>query len=187
MGQLKQLLAYRGTTLLRHSIDQAIGAGFQPIVVVIGSNAQLLRASLASAPVTIVHNEQWQNGIGTSIKAGMQALLESDEVPEAVAILVADQPLVQAKHLMGMRELLAIAGSPIVAAQYSETMGVPALFKGECFQALLSLPPETGARTLLRGSGADITPFPLPEAAVDIDSPQDFERFISGVESHHQT
>lgn len=187
MGQLKQLLAYRGRTLLRHSIGQAIGAGFQPIVVVLGSNAQLLRKSIACEAVKIVHNEQWETGMGSSIRAGMRVLLESDEVPEAVAILVADQPLVRAEHLAAMRELLSGAGNPIVAAQYGDTIGVPALFKEELFSALSSLPPEAGARKLLRSSDADVTPFALPEAAVDIDTPEDFERFISGVGSGHQT
>jgi molybdenum cofactor cytidylyltransferase len=188
MGQLKQLLAYRGRTLLRHSIGKAIGAGFRPIVVVVGSNAQMLRRSIAGkAAVKIVHNEQWETGMGSSIRAGMRALLDSDEVPEAAAILVADQPLVQAKHLAAMRRLLSSAGSSIVAAQYSDTIGVPALFKQELFGALLSLPPEVGARRLLRTSDADVTPFPLPEAAVDIDTPEDFERLISAVGSRHRT
>jgi molybdenum cofactor cytidylyltransferase len=117
----------------------------------------------------------------------MRALLERDEVPEAAAILVADQPLVQAKHLAAMRRLLSSADSSIVAAQYSDTIGVPALFKQELFGALLSLPLEAGARKLLRTSDADVTPFPLPEAAVDIDTPEDFERLISAVGSRHRT
>jgi molybdenum cofactor cytidylyltransferase len=187
MGQLKQLLAYRGRTLLRHSIEQAIAAGFRPIVVVVGSNAQMLRRSIAGKAVKIVHNEQWETGMGSSIRAGMRALLERDEVPEAAAILVADQPLVQAKHLAAMRRLLSSADSSIVAAQYSDTIGVPALFKQELFGALLSLPLEAGARKLLRTSDADVTPFPLPEAAVDIDTPEDFERLISAVGSRHRT
>jgi molybdenum cofactor cytidylyltransferase len=188
MGQLKQLLAYRGRTLLRHSIEQAIAAGFRPIVVVVGSNAQMLRRSIAGkAAVKIVHNEQWDTGMGSSIRAGMRALLGSDEVPEAAAILVADQPLVQAKHLAAMRRLLSSADSSIVAAQYSDTIGVPALFKQELFGALLSLPLEAGARKLLRTSDADVTPFPLPEAAVDIDTPEDFERLISAVGSRDRT
>jgi molybdenum cofactor cytidylyltransferase len=187
MGQLKQLLAYRGRTLLRHSIEQAVAAGFRPIVVVVGSNAQMLRRSIAGKAVKIVHNEQWETGMGSSIRAGMRALLERDEVPEAAAILVADQPLVQAKHLAAMRRLLSSAGSSIVAAQYSDTIGVPALFKQELFGALLSLPPEVGARRLLRTSDADVTPFPLPEAAVDIDTPEDFERLISAVGSRDRT
>jgi molybdenum cofactor cytidylyltransferase len=186
MGQLKQLLAYRGSTLLRHSIEQAIGADFQPIVVVVGSNVQALSESIADEPVKTVHNERWETGMGSSIIAGMRALLDSDQGPEAVAILVADQPLVEAKHLTAMCELLS-TGTSMVAAQYRGTIGVPAFFKRELFDALLSLTPEAGARKLLRCSDASVTQFPLPEAAVDIDTPEDFERFISAAEFRPRT
>jgi CTP:molybdopterin cytidylyltransferase MocA len=116
----------------------------------------------------------------------MQVLLNNAEVPSAIAILVADQPLIEAKHLAAMRQLLFAAGGSIVAAQYSDTLGVPALFKPELFHALSSLAPEAGARTLLRNSDAKVIRFPLPQAAVDIDTPEDFERFTSAVEFRHQ-
>lgn len=182
---MKQLLKARGSTLLQHSIEQAIGAGFQPIVVVLGANSQVLKQSIAGEPVKIVQNDRWDTGMGSSIIAGIQVLLESDEGLAAAAILVADQPMVEAKHLTAMHEQLWAVQTSIVSAQYSETLGVPALFKRELFHALLSLPPEAGARRLLRGSDADVTPFPLPEAAVDIDTREDFERFTS--ESHRRT
>jgi molybdenum cofactor cytidylyltransferase len=187
MGQLKQLLGYRGGTLIQHAIDQAVGAGFEPVVVVVGSNSEMLRESIAGRTVEIAQNEAWETGMGSSVRAGMQALLENGEVPSAVAILVADQPLVEAKHLAAMRQLLFAADTSIVAAQYGGNVGVPALFKPELFHALSSLPPEAGARSLLRNSDADVTAFPLPEAAVDLDTPEDFKRFTSEVEFHHQT
>lgn len=187
MGQLKQLLAYRGRTLLQHSIDQAIAAGFGPIVVVLGSSSQMLRESIAGRTVQIVENEAWETGMGSSITAGMQVLLQNGGVPSAVAILVADQPLIEAKHLVTMRELLFGSETSVVAAQYSDTLGVPALFKQHWFYALSSLSPEAGARSLLRNADADVSPFPLPEAAIDIDTPEDFERFTSAVEFRHRT
>jgi len=186
MGQPKQLLTYRGRTLLQRAIDQAIGAAFEPIIVILGSGSSMLRDSIADEPVEIVQNERWETGVGSSIIAGMQALLKRAEFPSTVAILVIDQPLVEAKHLTAMRQLLSVVETSIVAAQYSETIGVPALFKREVFDALISLPPEAGARRLLRGSDAKVTPFPLPEAAVDIDTREDFEAFTSAVDFHQR-
>jgi molybdenum cofactor cytidylyltransferase len=187
MGQLKQLLAYRGRTLLQHSIDQAVGGGFAPVIVVVGASSPMLRESIAGRRVEIVQNEAWETGMGSSITAGMQVLLNNAEVPSAIAILVADQPLIEAKHLAAMRQLLFAADASIVAAQYSDTLGVPALFKPEFFHALSSLAPEAGARTLLRDSNATVIRFPLPQAAVDIDTPEDFEHFTSAVEFRHRT
>lgn len=181
MGKLKQLLLYRGRTLLQHSIDQAVGASFHPIIVVVGASSQMLRDSIAGQPAEIVQNDKWEGGMGSSIVAGMQALLSGGEVPSVVAILVSDQPLVEAKHLAAMRQLLSSTETSVVAAQYSGTIGVPALFRREMFDALVSLPPEAGARSLLRSSAAKVTPFPLPEAAVDVDTPEDFEELTSAV------
>ncbi len=189
MGRLKQLLVCRGKTLVQHSIDQAAAAGFDPVVVVVGSESHILRDSIAGQRIQIVQNERWQTGMGSSLAEGMRALFKSGKTPDAVAILVVDQPLIEPKHLAGMRELLARGEGAIVAARYSGTLGVPALFKREFFPALLSLPPEAGARTLLRSADSRVVEFPLPEAAVDIDTPEDFERFTSGAraESRRRT
>jgi molybdenum cofactor cytidylyltransferase len=103
----------------------------------------------------------------------MEQLQEANSHSGAVAILVADQPFVTADHLQHMRTLLYTESAPIVAAEYNGTLGVPALFRRELFATLASLPPDAGARHVLRDSGFDVTPFPLPDAAMDIDTPDD--------------
>ncbi len=182
MGQLKQLLPYRGTTLLQHAVDQALAAECEPVIIVVGSESRRVREALAGETVEIVENVRWESGMGSSITAAMQALVHRRELPSAIAILVADQPLVEAKHLAAMQERLSDPGISIVAAQYSGTLGVPALFKAEWFDTLASLDPDAGARSVIRSAGAKVAPFPLPEASMDIDTPEDFKNFTSAVE-----
>ena len=179
IGTLKQLLPYRAKTLLEHSIDEAVAAGFAPILVVVGAGAQDIRDLIGGRSVEIVENASWEAGMGSSIAAGMRALLKRDELPSAVAMLAADQPLVQARHLSAMRDLMVTSGAESVAAEYKDIVGVPALFRAELFSALASLPPGVGARNLLRRAGIKVVRFPLPEAAVDIDTREDFERLTS--------
>lgn len=174
MGKLKQLLPYGKRTFVAHAVQQAIDAGFAPVVVVVGAEALAVRAAVAAQPVEIAQNERWQLGMGSSIAVGMQRLQEESAHSAAVAILLADQPLVTADHLGQMRRLLYVERPPIVAAEYNGTLGVPALFRRELFVTLAGLPPEAGARHLLRESGFPVTAFPLPEAAMDIDTPEDF-------------
>ncbi len=174
MGKLKQLLPYAGHTLVEHAVEQAIEAGFSPVIVVVGAEAGAVRASIAARRVEIVHNGAWHLGMGSSVTAGIRHLQQMGSDSAAVAILLADQPLVSANHLAEMRGLLHTSHAPAVAAQYNGTLGVPALFKRDLFTVLLSLPPAAGARHLLRDSGIQVAPFPLPEAAMDIDTPQDF-------------
>ncbi len=187
MGQLKQLLPYKGRALVNHAIQQALEAGFNPVIVVVGAEADTVRKTIASQPIEIVQNDQWPSGMGSSIVAGVRRLQEMGADSAAVAMLVADQPLVTSGHLAAMRRLLHTGGSPIVAAQYNGIAGVPALFKRELFGALASLAPRTGARELLRNSGVEMTEFALPEAAIDLDTPQDFEALTSAAETRHQT
>ena len=168
MGRLKQLLEYHGTTFLQHAIDQASIAALSPIVVVLGSEAAAVNAYLGSAQVITVFNDAWQSGMGSSIAAGIRRLQSFDV--EAAAILVADQPLVTADHLRAMAAL--IPSSKMIAAEYNGTLGVPAFFRREMFPALESLPPEAGARHLLRDS-AEVRAYPLPQAAIDVDTPGD--------------
>jgi molybdenum cofactor cytidylyltransferase len=167
MGRLKQLLPYRGKTLVEHAVEQALAAAFDPVIVVVGAEGDSVRVALAAQPVLVVENSLWHLGMGSSIAAGVGALPRA----QTVAILLADQPLVEARHLREMRALLDTSDAPAVAAQYKGTLGVPALFKLELFEALRSLDPAAGARLLLR---AWAVPFPLAEAAMDIDTPEDF-------------
>ena len=171
MGRLKQLLPYHGKTLVEHSVRNAMEAGFEPVIVVVGAEADSVTAAVAQQPVATVRNDAWPTGMGSSIAAGMRFLKDT---ADAVAILLADQPLVTSAHLIALANLLQTSGAPIAAAEYAGTLGVPALFKREIFRLLATLPPEAGARHLLRGSGSGIAACQLPEAATDIDTPEDF-------------
>ncbi len=177
MGTLKQLLVVGEKTLIEHAVAEALEAGFDPIIVVVGSDSDSVRSKLAVQPVAIVENRQWQSGMGSSIAVGVRHLkaLESDSA--AVAILLADQPLVTASHLGKMRDHFSHAGGAIVAARYNYTLGVPAIFKRSLFTALTALDPAAGARSLLRDPGQQVVAFDLPEAAVDIDTPEDLATF----------
>lgn len=179
MGKLKQLLPYRGRTFVEHVIGEATEAGFGPVIVVVGAEVEAMRGLLAARPVEIVQNDAWRLGMGSSITAGMRRLEEMRTDAAAVAILLADQPLVTVDHLVEMRRLVHTGTAAAVAAQYNGTLGVPAIFKRSVFAALHALTPESGARHLLRESGIEVAALPVPEAAVDIDTPEDFARLVA--------
>ena len=183
MGKLKQLLPYRGRTFVQHAIRQALEAQFDPVIVVVGAEAEAVRSAIAGERVHIVHNEQWRSGMGSSVSAGVKRIQEEGFESAAVAITLADQPLVIAEHLRAMRRQVHLSGAAIIAAQYNDTLGVPAIFARKIFGMLLHLPPEAGARHLLRQPGLQLKAFPLPEAAMDIDTPDDLEALLSGAAS----
>ena len=160
--------------MIEHVIAQAVDAWLSPVIVVVGAEAQAIRHVVAMLPVEIAPNENWKSGMGSSISTGIRHLQQIAPDVVAVAILLSDQPLVKAMHLIAMRELLRDSATNIVAAEYNRTLGVPAFFKHELFADLAALAPDIGARRILRGPGAHVSPYPLPEAAIDIDTPEDF-------------
>lgn len=174
MGKPKQLLPFGQGTLLTHAVDTALEAGFAPLLVVVGAQADAVQASIASKPVEIVQNQHWNSGMGSSIVAGVNHLQEMGADSAAVAVLLGDQPLITAAHFAEMRTLLVNGNASVVVAEYNGTLGVPAIFKRHLFSHLASLNPEAGAKTLLLDSGLKVAPYKLPEAAVDIDTPEDF-------------
>jgi molybdenum cofactor cytidylyltransferase len=176
MGVLKQLLPYRGRTFVQHAIAQALEAQFDPVIVVVGAEAEAVRAVIAKERIHIVHNEDWRSGMGSSLSAGVKRIGQEGFESAAIAVTLADQPLVTAEHLRAMRRRMHVSAAAVVAAQYNDTLGVPAVFARKMFGALLNLPPEAGARHLVRQPGLQVQAFPLPEAAMDIDTPEDLQR-----------
>jgi len=175
MGRLKQLLPYRGRTLIQHAVDQALLACFDPVVVVVGAESASVRSMVASLKTVIVENPFWKSGMGSSVSAGVRWLQKDGTEAAAVAILLGDQPLVTSGHLKEMRSRIHLSSADVIAAEYDGTLGVPALFKRNLFSALSALPPSTGARNLLHEPGLNVEPFPLPAAAWDVDTPTDYE------------
>lgn len=173
MGSLKQLLAYQGRTFVQRAVSLAIEARFHPVILVVGAEASSVQAAVASQRVLIVQNTHWEEGMGSSVAAGVRQLQQEQTDVAAVAILLADQPLIEAGHLDRMRTEFHQSGAAIVAAEYSNTLGVPALFQRALFDALAHLPPAAGARRLFADPTLKVHRFPLPEASMDIDTPED--------------
>lgn len=95
MGQPKQLLTFGGRTLLRRTAEVALGAGGDPVFVVLGAGAEQVASELDGLNVTAVVNGEWAAGPGTSVRAGIAALERLPGV-EAAVFLLCDQPLVGA-------------------------------------------------------------------------------------------
>jgi molybdenum cofactor cytidylyltransferase len=175
MGRAKQLLPYRDTTLLRHAVGVALESRSGRVVVVIGSQAQKMRVELGDLPVDIVENLQWETGMGSSIKAGMAALL-GVERPDALVIMLCDQPGVTAALLDQMIEIHEQQGPKVVASEYGEVAGVPALFDVSLFDELLHLDDWAGARVLIQRHAQLMSTIPFSQGTVDVDTPEEYER-----------
>jgi len=174
LGRAKQLLSYGGGTLLGHACRTALDSQCSATFVVIGSGAPLLREALASFAVEIVEHQEWERGMGGSIKAGVQAVWDRTALSAAL-IMACDQPLLTCEHLNALIARYRDSGQPIVASAYSGTIGIPALFERTIFPELLAIEDGTGAKGVLRRDMARVCAVDFPGGAVDVDTAADVE------------
>lgn len=174
LGQPKQLVEYQGESLLKRAQRIAQEAGAFPIIVVTGANHdQVLKHCNANETLN-AYNSEWESGMASSIRAGLEALDRSPagSTTQAVLLLTCDQPAVTPEHL---RALMHIARTGTLAAStYANRTGIPAAFPRSFFPQLLTLTGDEGARHLLQS--ADVARIPLLNGAFDIDTPADLER-----------
>ena len=165
-GSPKQLAQYQGQTLLQRCIDSATAIFPNKVSVVLGAHAQQIEPQLSGAQIII--NPQWKSGLGGSIAYGARHI---DPAAHGVLILLADQIHISPEQLQVMAK--AFEGDNIVAAHYCGARGVPAIFPRSYFQKLQELTEDSGAKTLLSNTAISVTEIALPEAALDIDRPED--------------
>ena len=173
MNRPKQLLKWRNRPLLEHTILTAGSILNERVIVVLGANAQLIQSVINLDAVTTCINPDWQDGLSSSIRVGIQALPAS---AAATLILLSDQPLITAAHLQNLLAGRQKAPARIIASLYHQSVGVPALFPAEFFTQLSSLRGDRGAKSLLMKFEKSLLTIPLPEAELDIDNEDDFDR-----------
>lgn len=173
LGSPKQLLAYNGRSLLRHSAEIALASRADLVCVVLGSEAERLATEVSGLPVVIVPNPRWAEGMGTSIQAGLNALPADID---CAILTLCDQPLVTAAILNRLLEAHEATGQPVVTSAYAETVGVPVLFARERFADLLALKPAQGCKGVILAQGPRALQIPCPEAEVDVDTAADYQR-----------
>ena len=176
MGRPKQLLPFAGTTLLRRAALTALATRFTPVVVVLGAAAEACRAEIGDLAVVPVEHGAWREGMGSSLRAGVEALEKIAPDTSAALVLLHDQPLIEAAALHKLAALWRLPQAPIAAAFYGGNPGVPAIFGREFFPELKIFAGTEGAKKTLLRHADRMALLDLPEAAEDIDSPADYRR-----------
>ncbi len=179
LGQPKQLIQFRGKTLVRRIVDAAREAGCSPKVVVIGSDKDKVARELEQTNAVIVENVNWKNGMGTSIRSAVQHLIDIAPNVEAIVLLVCDQPFVDSRAIEQLIALREKTKKAVVASSYAGTLGVPALFDRSCAQELLGLDDADGAKSIILSNHDRVAEFPFPQGKIDIDTLADYERLIA--------
>lgn len=162
LGRPKQLVVLGGETLLERAVRTARKAACQPVVVVLGAEADQIRERCNLSGAAVVVNEAPGEGMSSSIRVGVGALPPVD----GVVLMTCDQPAVTAEHL---RALMAVGD--VAASAYAGRCGVPAYFPAKAFAALMELWGDAGARGLLREAAT----VDLDGGELDVDTAADLD------------
>lgn len=168
MGRPKALLRDRdGTSFLDRGVRSLVDGGCDPVTVVLGAHADEARELLASQ-VRVVVAEDWDEGMGASLRAGLAALRDSAE--DAVVVTLVDLPDVGGDVV---RRVAAAGGGPeaLVRAAYDGRPGHPVLLgRSHWAGVAASAHGDQGAREYFR------THQPTPCECGDLASGRDVDR-----------
>jgi molybdenum cofactor cytidylyltransferase len=169
-GSPKQLVRVGGETLLQKAVGRATEVAGHAVTVVLGAHAAELTPLLRSSSATVLINRHWEEGLASSLRLGVAHLPGSTE---AVMVTLADQAAVTTFDLKRLATAWRRQPDWVVAASYDGHTGVPAIFPRHAFPVLQSLRGDVGARPVLSALADRCLRQPMPNAGIDIDTPED--------------
>lgn len=171
MGRNKLLLTLNGETIVRRAARHALAA-LDPVVVVLGHEAEVVRAELADLPCRATVNPDHAQGLHTSVRAGLAALPTD---LEAAVVLLADMPLVTPAMLTQLVEGYRRTDAPLVVSQYGDTFAPPHLYTRRLFGELAES--EASRKQVIGRHRTEAVVMSWPPAALsDLDLPADRAR-----------
>jgi molybdenum cofactor cytidylyltransferase len=174
LGRPKQLLAYRGGTLLGHVVDVARACEFDQLVVAVGGHAGAVRAAVDFRGATVVVNEAFGDGCSSSIARALAAV---DPRCDVLVLLLGDQPGVTASTVDAL--LVGRDGAPLAVCRYEDGRGHPLAFARSVFGALESLHGDKGVWKLLDRRADDVVEVPVAGPIPrDVDTAEDYEAVL---------
>jgi len=174
-GVPKQLLKYEGESLVRRAATTALNCSVGPVIICLGAEHEAVENELSGMPVTCLLNPDWRSGMSSSLKSALNYLMTAHADLDAVLFMLCDQPHISSEMLNNLIDAYGETNAPIIAAEYGDAVGVPALFDRRKFSELQDLTGDEGARSLIKKYAGKVHQVPMPEAAFDVDSMTDVE------------
>lgn len=171
MGKNKVLLPIGGESFLRRVVRTAGRAGLDPVVVVLGHEAELARADLGELPCEVVVNPRHARGMNTSLDAGVSAVPRD---ASAAVVLLADMPFVDEAMIRAVVERHAETGAPLACARYGSVAAPPTLYARALFPELHGGEGDGRGREVVHRHAAEVAWVDFEASALaDVDEAED--------------
>ena len=169
-GRTKQLEPFEGMSLAAGALRKAESVCGARSILVTGKDWQEVTATCAPLAGHFVINNDYEQGLASSIACGVRAVAES---ADAILLMLADLPLVTTEHLTSLVDAWAASPQSIIASEFEDTLGPPSVFPKADFDALMQLQGDRGARPIIDANKGRVQAIACEEAAFDIDRPED--------------
>ncbi len=177
MGRNKMLLELQGESLVRRAAQRALAAGLSPVVVVIGHEADRLRAELNGLPLELAVNPDYTGPTSGSLHRGLN-LLGADV--EAVVVMLGDMVRVTVETLAMLVAAARGTDAPLVVSRYGDVTAPPLLFRRALFGELLAWTGEGCGKAVVQAHRREAMYVERPEALLaDVDTPEDLAAAIA--------
>ena len=176
LGQPKQLIKFKNKSLLQNIIDHSQVFSFKARVLILGAYAELINKNINTGELYVFINDEWEEGIASSIRSGVRCSLEIDPDLEHILFLLSDQPFVTSELIQELLDTHIKQGKTITACTYNDTVGVPAIFHKNVFRELSMLKGDRGAKVLIKKYYDNVAFVPFDQGSVDVDHPEDYAK-----------
>lgn len=178
MGQPKQLLRVGGRTVLECVLENVRCAGIEEIVLVLGCEAERIQREISSsAPdgAKVVLNPNYEQGMASSLRAGLEAVSED---ASAALIVLGDQPFVRSETVRSIAEAAQNPESEIVIPAFCGKRGNPVRIGRTLFAEAMALEGDTGCRALFAAHANAMKQIAVEDEGIllDLDNPDDYRK-----------
>ena len=181
MQSIKQLEKIEGKTLLNITLEKANLLQKNNVYCVLGANANRIKQSISALNITTIYNDNFADGLSTSIISGLNYFKNQHLNFDAIFILLADQPAIDVAYLLSMKNLCLKNPTKIIATKYPAHFGVPVIIPKIYFDALLKINGDIGAKSFINAHKNEVLSSNLQTNHTDIDTKEELNLFRKSI------
>jgi molybdenum cofactor cytidylyltransferase len=177
MGEFKQLLPLGDKSFVEHCVDNLLASRVGEVIVVTGHRESEVRRAIGARRVTFAYNPEYQSGMASSIKRGVNSVSEN---AQACVLALVDQPRIDASVIDRIIEMYEKAQPLIVLPIYQGQNGHPILVDLSLKEEILNMDPAQGLREVVHSHPGKISRVEVSDRRVleDCDFPEDYKRIL---------
>ena len=181
MNGIKQLLKINNKTLLDHTLETTKKVFQNNIFCILGANADKIQKAISTKYVQFIYNKNFETGLSSSIVAGIHHFKKEKLNFNGLLILLVDQPEIDDDYLNLLITTFQSNSDKIIASNYNEKAGVPAIFPKKYFEKLVLLKGDKGAKKFLQNYTSEVIKINREQSFKDIDTPEDYQSYLNSI------